>query len=62
MSKVELLLVLQLQEILLLVVCNAKHCFTLFDLRQEDVSNNDSRVLMKSKMNKSFENDKLSIP
>ena len=62
MSNVESLLVLQLQEIFLLVVCNAKYCFTLSDLRQEDVSNNDSRVLMKSKMNKSFENEKLNIP
>ena len=47
--------------IVLLAVCNAKYCFTLFDLGQYG-SSNDSRVLIKSKMNELFENEKLNIP
>ena len=47
--------------IVLLAVCDAKYCFTLFDLRKYG-SNNDSGVLMKSRMSELFENEKLNIP
>ena len=42
-------------------VCYARYCFTLFDLGQYG-SDNGSGVLMKSKINELFENEKLNIP
>lgn len=47
--------------IVLLAICDAKYCFTLFDLGQYG-SNNDSGVLAKSKMNSLFEENALNVP
>ena len=45
----------------LLAVCDAKYCFTMFDVDQYG-SNNDSGVLLKSKMGKNLAKGSLSIP
>ena len=45
----------------LLAVCDANDCFTMFDLGQYG-SNNDSGVLMNSELDKKLEQDALSIP
>ena len=47
--------------IVLLAICDSKYCLTLFDLEQYG-SNNDSGVLLKSKINELFENSVLNIP
>ena len=45
----------------LLAVCDAKYCFTMFDVGQYG-SNNDSGVLLKSKMGKKLAQGSLNIP
>ena len=47
--------------IVLLAICDANYCFTMFDLGQYG-SNNDSGVLANSKMGGMFEENQLSIP
>ena len=44
-----------------MAICDANYCFTLFDIGQYG-SNNDSGVLINSKMGKMFENNELEIP
>ena len=45
----------------LLAVCDAKYCFTMFDVGQYG-SNNDSGVLLNSKMGKNLAQGSLDIP
>ena len=45
----------------LLAVCDAKYCFTMFDVGHCG-SNNDSGVLLKSKMGKKLAQGSLNIP
>ena len=45
----------------LLAVCDAKYCFTMFDLDQY-CSNKDSGVLLNSKMSKKLAQGSLNIP
>ena len=45
----------------LLAVCDANYCSTMFDLGQYG-SNNDSGVLMNSELGKKLEQSALSIP
>ena len=45
----------------LLAICDANYCFTLFDLGQYG-SNNDSGVLANSQMGQMFEDDLLHVP
>ena len=45
----------------LLAVCDAKYCFTMFDVGQYG-SNNDSGVLLKSKMGKKLAQGSRNIP
>eukprot|EP00795_Rhopilema_esculentum_P005709 gene5709-10959_t len=47
--------------IVLLAICDANYCFTLFDLGQYG-SNNDSGVLANSQMGRMFEDDALNVP
>ena len=47
--------------IVLLALCDANYCFTLFDLGQYG-SNNDSGVLLNSKLGQMFEGNLLNIP
>jgi len=47
--------------IVLLAVCDAKYCFTMVDLGQYG-SNNDSGVLLRSEINKRFQDGSLKIP
>ena len=47
--------------IVLLVICDASYCFTLFDLGQYG-SNNDSGVLANSQMGQMFEDDAMNVP
>ena len=47
--------------IVLLAVCDARYCFTVFDLGQYG-SNNDSGVLANSSMGEKFEYDELNVP
>ena len=47
--------------IVLLAICDANYCFTLFDLGQFG-SNNDSGVLASSQMNEMFEDELLHVP
>ena len=45
----------------LLAVCGAKYCFTMFDVGEYG-SNNDSGVLLNSKMGKKLAQYSLNIP
>ena len=47
--------------LVLLAICDANYCFTLFDLGQYG-SNNDSGVLLNSNMSKCIEENSLNIP
>ena len=47
--------------IVLIAICDANYCFTLFDLGQYG-SNNDSNILMNSGMRKMFDDDQLNVP
>ena len=47
--------------IVLLAICDANYCFTLFDLGQSG-SNNDSGVLASSQMGKMYEDELLHVP
>ena len=47
--------------IVLLAICDANYCFTLFDLGQLG-SNNDSGVLASSQMGEMFEDELLHVP
>ena len=47
--------------IVLMALCDANYCFTLFDLRQYG-SNKDSGILANSEMGKLFEEDQLNVP
>ena len=47
--------------LVLLAVCDANYCFTLFDLGQYG-SNNDSGVLLNSKMGQLFDENSLHVP
>ena len=44
-----------------MVICDANYCFTLFDLGQYG-SNNDSGILVNSKMGDLFETNSLNVP
>ena len=46
---------------ILLAVCDAKYCFTVFDVGQYG-SNNDSGELLSSKMGKKLAQGSLNIP
>ena len=46
---------------ILLAVCDAKYCFTMFDVGQYD-SNNNSNELFNSKMGKKLAEGSLNIP
>ena len=45
----------------LLAVCDARYCFTLFDVGEYG-SNNDSGILGNSKLGRRFGNGEMSIP
>jgi len=47
--------------IVLLAVCDANYCFSMVDIGQYG-SNNDSGVLLRSEINKRFENESLNLP
>ena len=47
--------------IVLMALCDANYCFTLFDLGQYG-SNNDSGILANSEMGKMFEENQLNVP
>ena len=47
--------------IVLLAICDARYCFSLFDLGQYG-SNNDSGILKNSQMGNMFEDDLLNVP
>ena len=47
--------------IVLMAICDANYCFTLFDLGQYS-SNNDSGILANSKMGDLFETNSLNVP
>ena len=47
--------------IVLMAICDANYCFTMFDLGQYG-SNNDSGVLANSEMGQMFDNDLLNVP
>ena len=47
--------------IVLLAICDANYCFTLFDMRRFG-SNNDSGVLASSQMGEMFEGELLHVP
>ena len=47
--------------VVLLAICDTSYCFTLFDTEQYG-SNNDSGVLLNSKLGKDFDENKLGIP
>ena len=47
--------------IVLLAICDANYCFTLFDLGQFG-SNNDTGVLASSQMDEMFEDELLHLP
>lgn len=47
--------------LVLLAICDARYCFTLIDVGQYG-SNNDSGVLLKSKINEGFETNSIQLP
>ena len=49
------------RDILLLAICGANYCFTLFDLGQFG-SNNDSGVLSSFQLDEMFEDELLHVP